>query len=43
VSNSFTRHIGALRVLQCGVAKARDADHAWLTFQSEVLAELVWK
>lgn len=43
MGNSFIRHIGALRVLQAGVTNVRDADHAWQTFQSEVLEKLVWK
>jgi hypothetical protein len=41
--NSFTRHAGALRVLQAGVVDARDDDHAWQVFQTEVLEKLVWE
>lgn len=41
--NSFLRHQGAARVLQAGIFDARDADHAWQTFQTEVLQQLEWE
>jgi hypothetical protein len=42
LKSSFIRHAGAARVLQGGVSGARDADHAWQVFQSEVLRKLEW-
>lgn len=41
--NSFLRHTGAARVVQAGVFDARDADHAWQTFRTQVLDHLEWK
>jgi hypothetical protein len=43
LKSSFIRHAGAARVLQGGVSGARDADHAWQVFQSDVLEKLEWK
>jgi hypothetical protein len=43
LKSSSIRHAGAARVLQGGVSGARDADHAWQVFQSEVLQKLEWK
>jgi hypothetical protein len=43
IQRSFVRHIGAARVLQAGVFGARDADHAWEVFQTEVLEKLEWR
>jgi hypothetical protein len=42
LKSSFIRHAGAARVLQGGVSGARDADHAWQVFESEVLEKLEW-
>jgi hypothetical protein len=41
--NSFIHHAGAARVLQAGVFDAKDADHAWQTFQHQVLDHLEWR
>jgi hypothetical protein len=42
LKSSFIRKVGQARMLQAGVFGARDADHAWQVFQSEVLEKLEW-
>ena len=39
---AFVRRKDAARVLQIGVYSAKDADDAWETIRSEVLAHLTW-
>lgn len=43
ISNSLSRHRGAARVVQAGVFNARDADHAWQTFRTQLLVHLEWR
>jgi len=43
LKSSFIRRVGQARMLQAGVFGARDADHAWQVFQSEVLEKLEWR
>lgn len=43
LQKAFRRNSGAGRVLEAGVFGARDEDHAWAIFQSEILKNLTWK
>lgn len=43
LKSSFIRRVGQARMLQAGVFGARDVDHAWQVFQSEVLEKLEWR
>lgn len=40
--NSFVRGRGTARVIEVGIAGAKDEPQAWQIFQSEVLAKLKW-
>lgn len=42
LKDSFLRNAGAARVLQAGVFDARDPDHAWQSFRTQVLDHLKW-
>ena len=43
LESNFLRHIGAARVLQGAISGARDSDHAWQLFTTEVLDKLEWQ
>jgi hypothetical protein len=42
IKNSFVRHSGAARILEAAAFNARDAEHAWQIFSTQVLDQLAW-
>ena len=43
IKNSFVRHRGAARILETAVFGARDNNHAWQLFTTQILDHLAWR